>query len=106
MGGSNLGGSVDQKWLQYYYNLILWAVNSILVPVLIAVAFIVFLWGIYKAFIWNGASESEKMEGRKFAMWGIIGLVIIMSVWGLVNIVKDTVIPSTVNTKAPDYPKL
>ena len=99
-------GGVNQQWLQYYYQLFLWVINSIFVPVLIAIAFIVFLWGVFKYFIWHRESESEKMEGRKYVLWGIIGFVVIISVWGLVNIVKSTFFPSTLNTQAPEYPRL
>ncbi|MEK7604481.1 MAG: pilin [Patescibacteria group bacterium] len=99
-------GSINDASLNFYKNLIVGTVNNILVPVLIAIAFIVFLWGIYKAFIYNAASEGDKAEGRKFAMWGIIGFVIILSLWGIVNIVKDTLIPSNANSARPTYPTL
>lgn len=79
---------VNLNYLTPYSNGIIYIINWILVPVLMAVAFIVFLWGVYKYFIYHGASESEKMEGRKYAMWGIIGFVIILSVWGIVTIVS------------------
>ncbi|MDO8566903.1 MAG: pilin [bacterium] len=80
---------INLNYLTPYSSGIINLINGILVPVLMAVAFIVFLWGVYKYFIYHGASESgEKMEGRKYAMWGIIGFVIILSVWGLVAIVR------------------
>lgn len=73
-----------------YSEGIIKVVNEILVPVLMAIAFIVFLWGVYKYFILGAENESDKAEGRKFAMWGIIGFVVILSVWGLVAIVRNT----------------
>lgn len=82
---------------------IIHVINDILVPVLMAVAFIVFLWGIYKYFIQGAANESEKGEGRQFAMWGIIGFVIILSVWGLVNVVMST-FGFSPQTQAPTPP--
>jgi len=103
---SSGAGSVNQTWAIYYKDLIVWFVNVILVPVLMAVAFIVFLWGIYKYFIYGASNESEKAEGRKFAMWGIIGFVVITSVWGIVNIVKSTVVPSSAGSTRPNYPTL
>ena len=99
-------GSINSTYLRFYYDLILTVVNSYLVPVLIAIAFIVFLWGVYKYFIWGAENEHEKAEGRKFAMWGIIGFVIITSVWGIVNIVKETIVPSTAGSNRPNYPTL
>ncbi|HUY62761.1 MAG TPA: hypothetical protein VMV50_03165 [Candidatus Paceibacterota bacterium] len=99
-------GSVNLVWLQYYRDTIVWVINSVIVPVLIAVAFIVFLYGVYKYFIQGAASDTERETGRKFVMWGVIGMVIIVSFWGVVNIVKDTLIPSTANNTAPAYPTL
>ena len=103
---SSTGGSVDTTYLRFYYDLVLTVVNSYFVPILIAVAFITVLWGAFKYFIWGAENEQEKADGRKFAMWGIIGFVIIMSVWGIVNIVKDTLIPTTAKSTHPTYPTL
>jgi hypothetical protein len=37
--------------------------------------------------------EEAKTKGRNRMIWGIIGLVVIVGMWGLVKIVKDTFIP-------------
>ena len=84
----------------------MWAVNFVLVPILMAVAFIVFLWGVFNYFILGAANDEKRKEGRQFVLWGIIGFVIIMSIWGLVNIVKDTLVPSTAGSTRPNYPTL
>ena len=73
-----------------YSGGIIRVINGIFVPVLMAIAFIVFLWGAYKYFILGAENESAKGEGRTFVMWGIIGFVVILSVWGLVAIVTNT----------------
>ena len=65
-------------------------INDILVPVLMAIAFIVFLWGVYKYFIYGADNETERATGKQFVLWGIIGFVVILSVWGLVAIVSGT----------------
>lgn len=105
-GGGGGGGGINTTYLTSYKTAIVDTVNNIIVPVLIAIAFIVFLFGVFRYFIYGATNESEKAEGRNFAMWGIIGFVIIISVWGLVNIVKDTLIPSGANSAKPNYPKL
>lgn len=71
---------------------ILYLINDVLVPVLFAIAFIVFLYGVAKAYIISPASgDSEAVkEGHKYILWGIIGFVIMISLWGLVNIVANT----------------
>lgn len=106
VSSSGGAGSVNQEWIIYYKDLIVWAVNSILVPVLFAVAFAVFLWGVYKYFIYGADNETERETGKKFVLWGVIGFVIISSVWGLVNVVKQTLIPSTAGSTHPNYPTL
>lgn len=101
------GVSFNTQWLSYYYALIVSTINGVLVPVLMAVAFIVFLWGVFRYFVWGAHDEAERTVGRKFVLWGVIGFVVITSVWGLVNVVKMTLIPSGANiTHPPAYPTL
>jgi len=100
------GASVNQEWAIYYKNLIIWGVNSVFVPILFAIAFLVFLWGVYKYFILGAADEKSRTDGKQFVLWGLIGFVVISSVWGLVNIVQKTLIPSTAGSNHPNYPTL
>lgn len=66
-------------------------INNIIVPVLFAIAFIVFLWGAFKTFIIGANSEEVKDEGKNLMLWGLIGFFVMVSVWGLVNILTGTV---------------
>lgn len=100
---------MDLTLLTGYKNDIVTTINTILVPVLIGIAFIVFLYGVYRYFILGGADEKERTEGKQFVLWGIIGFVVIVSVWGLVNMVKNTFFPATgagPSQTAPTPPKL
>jgi len=81
---------INTSAIQPYTEGIIKVINYYLVPTLMALAFIVFLWGVYKYFIQGASNESEKGEGRKFAMWGIIGFVIILSLWGIINLLMST----------------
>ena len=65
-------------------------INTIIVPLIFALAFAVFIWGILNYFIFSGADEGKRAEGRQFALWGILGIVIFFSVWGLVNLLLST----------------
>ncbi len=69
---------------------ILFIINNVLVPVIFALAFIVFLWGIFKTYIWSSGDEAEVGKGHKLILWGIIGFVVMVSLWGLVNVVANT----------------
>ena len=81
---------IDTKYIEGYYTSISDIINSYLVPLLIALAFATFLWGIYKYFIRDADNETEREKGKTFALYGIIGLVIIFSIWGIVSIFTST----------------
>lgn len=65
-------------------------INGVLVPVLFAVAFIVFLWGAFKTFIIGANNDTAKEEGKGFMLYGLIGFFVMVSIWGLVNILVGT----------------
>ncbi len=98
-------GGVNPSYLRQYSGLIVNAINLYIVPVLFAVAFLVFLCGVYKYFILGATNEGEKRDGRKFVFWSIIGFVVIFSVWGLVGLLGSTFGLSP-GGGAPPYPTL
>lgn len=66
-------------------------INDVLVPVLFAVAFVVFLWGAFYTFILGHDSEEVKEKGKNLMLYGLIGFFVMVSVWGLVNILTGSV---------------
>jgi hypothetical protein len=66
-------------------------INNVLVPVIFAVAFIVFLWGAFKTFILGANDAGVKESGKNLMLWGLIGFFVMVSVWGLVNILTGTI---------------
>lgn len=69
---------------------LIYIINSVLVPVLFAVAFIVFLYGVANAYILHPGDEAAVKKGHKLILWGLIGFAVMISVWGLVNVVVNT----------------
>ena len=58
------------------------------VPVLLALGVVYFVWGVVTYVI--ASDEEAKKTGRDRIIYGIIGLAVIIGVWGLVNVVKNT----------------
>ena len=85
---------------------ILSLINNFLVPLIIALAVLVFLWGVFKAFILGGTDEGKRAEGRKLMLWGIIAFVVMGALWGIVNLVAVLfgVNPGTTPINAPGTP--
>ncbi len=69
---------------------ILYIINSVLVPVLFAVAFIVFLYGIARSYIFSYGDPEKVKEGHHLILWGLVAFAVMVSIWGLVNVVANT----------------
>lgn len=69
---------------------IIGALNTIAIPVILALAFGVFIWGVVNYFFFNQDDEGKRSEGRQFIFWGILGMVVLFSVWSFVNILLFT----------------
>ena len=65
-------------------------INGTLVPVLFAIAFVVFLWGAFKTFILGTSDEKARTGGKMQMLYALIGFFVMMSVWGLVSIISNT----------------
>lgn len=58
-----------------------------IIPIIIALTLIVFFWGLFKYV--QGAGKGHD-EGRKVMIAGIAALFVMVSVWGIVRIVQNT----------------
>ena len=61
---------------------------NMVVPVLIALGVVFFVWGVIVYVV--SSDEEAKKKGRDRMIWGIIGLAVIIAMWGLVNILTST----------------
>ena len=59
-----------------------------ILPLLIALGVVYFVWGVISFVI--ASDEEAKTTGRDRMIYGIIGLVVIVGLWGLVRIVTNT----------------
>ena len=53
------------------------------------VALVCFLWGIFQ-FLTNADSEDGRQKGKRNIFWGIIGMVIMISVYGIISVILGT----------------
>ncbi len=68
-------------------------VNNIILFPLIAllsgIAFLVFLYGC-AVYIFNGGNDQAREDGKRHILYGIIGLVVMISAYGLLTIATNT----------------
>lgn len=64
-------------------------INGILVPFLFAVALALFIYGAFTFLILSGGEEESREAGRRYMLWGILAFVIIVSVWGITELIAQ-----------------
>lgn len=64
-------------------------ISSIIIPLLVALAIMVFIYGVI-TYVISADDEEKRKTGRQYMMYGIIGIFVMVSVWGLVNILSNT----------------
>lgn len=64
-------------------------INGTLIPLIFGIALLVFLWGIFKYFILGGGDDGKREEGKQLMLYAIIGFVVMVSVFGIVNMIAN-----------------
>lgn len=64
-------------------------INNTLIPLVFGLALLVFIWGIFKYFILGGGDEGKREEGKQLMLWAIIGFVVMVSIFGIVNMISS-----------------
>jgi FtsH-binding integral membrane protein len=59
------------------------------IPLLFALATVGFMWGVIQMVI-NPEDAEKRKQGKQYMMWGLIGLFVMISIWGLVTIFTNT----------------
>ena len=81
------GGNGQATTFGYILGVIQGLLN-ILVPLLITAGVAWFIWGVVQ-FVTSGDAE-KKEQGQQHMIQGIIGIFVIVSIWGLVAILQNT----------------
>ena len=64
-------------------------INGTLIPLIFGIALLVFLWGIFKYFILGGGDDGKREEGKQLMLYAIIGFVVMVSIFGIVNMIAN-----------------
>lgn len=78
-------------------------INSLIqlaAALLLAVAGIVFIWGVVK-YIASGDDPAARKKAMGFILFGIIGIAVILAFWGLVRVTLDSFGLSSPESRSP-----
>lgn len=76
-------------------------IGNTLTYLLVALAVIFIVWNIVFYVIKSGSPEERGKHGMNI-VWGIVGLFVIVSIWGLVNILTNTFKTTPTNQPIPN----
>jgi succinate dehydrogenase/fumarate reductase cytochrome b subunit len=92
-----------------FLNAVVVQIINPLILLLVAVAFVVFIWGVFQ-FIAHAGDETKRHEGQQAILWGLVGLVIMFGAYGIINIAATSFnLPNiqknttTTNTNTPIF---
>jgi hypothetical protein len=75
------------------------------IPLLVGVAVVIFIFGIVRFILAAGDAE-KRTEGRKYMVYSIIAIAVMLSVWALVAFVRNTFGLTGQNNTPTDFPQI
>lgn len=78
-------------------------INNILLPFLFALALLFFIVNVARYFILGANDQKQRAQAKQLALYGIAGFVIMVSVWGIVNLFTSSFGIDTEDSLCPDY---
>ena len=69
---------------------ILQFVNNVLIPFILGIGFLLFVWGMFQFFIAGGANDEAKEKGKSLMLYATLGFVLIIIFWGVINLIASS----------------
>lgn len=81
------------------------AIIANLIPLIIAIAVLLFLIGVLR-FVTAGGDEEQRASARNMIIFGIIALFVMTAVWGFVQILGSTIFGDRNVSQPPSVPQI
>jgi hypothetical protein len=74
------------------------SIGNMVVTILISLSVIWIIWHVVRYLIIGGSDPENSKKAGMSILWGVVGLFVILSVWGLVNILRNSFTTDTNKT--------
>lgn len=64
-------------------------INNTLIPLVFALALLMFIWGMFRFFIVGGHEEDAQKQGKNLMLYSVLGFVLMVSIFGIVNLIAN-----------------
>ena len=89
------GGGTFETFIVNLQDLI----NNVLLPFVMALAFLVFVWGMFQYFIAGAGNDESREKGKSLMIWATVAFLFIIVFWGVINFLIGTL---GLTTTVPD----
>lgn len=80
-------------------------IGNTFITVLISLAVVWIIFNVVRYLILGADSEDARAKAKDSILYGVIGLVVILSIWGLVAIVRNSLVTNN-NVPVNQFPKV
>ena len=101
VSSAQLASGGDGGQFQELLASILTFTNTVLIPFIIGIGFLVFVWGMFWYFIAGGANDEKKEKGRSLMIYATVGFVLIIIFWGIINLLASSLFDAS-DTAGPN----
>jgi hypothetical protein len=100
-GGDSLGGDAGN-----FLGNVLGFIDAVLIPLILGIAFLMFVWGVFKFFVLGGSDSEKQTEGKSLMIYAIAGFVLILAFYGIIGVISDGLGFGNETIDAPSVPVL
>ncbi len=79
--------STNFTYVNSFFNGLNGLFRNVLLPLLMAVAILIFVWNVLRYFIWSADDPAGRETARTYILYALMGLVLIVAVWGFVALI-------------------
>lgn len=77
-------------------------ITGVLIPLAFALCLLFFFWGVAKYVRSGAGGENAAAEGKRTMIWGIVGLFVAFSIWGIITFIRTELgIDEVLNVERP-----
>jgi hypothetical protein len=75
--------------VEHFFNNVTSLILNPLILLLFAIALLIFFWGLVQ-FINSETADNKREEGKQKLIWGVVGLFVMFSAYGIIHFILDT----------------
>ena len=90
LASAQIAEKADGGAFQTLLSNILVFTNTVLIPFIIGIGFLVFVWGMFQFFIAGGSNDEAKEKGKSLMIYATLGFVLIIVFWGVINLLTSS----------------